>query len=100
MPKARVLCHRELEASAEAVWQLLRGFGLNWHPLVASCTVYRDTTGGLRRAFQGTDGSDLVDLYLGQITVVANSPNLDLGFAASIARAVAITALQWANEDE
>lgn len=61
MPTERVHCIRKISAALDDVWAILNGFDLNWHPFVARCTLSRDPSGALLRAFDTTDGGHLVE---------------------------------------
>lgn len=61
MPSKRVTCIRNLAADPDSVWAVLGTFDLNWHPLVAACTLTIDTSGAVLRDFETTDGGRLLE---------------------------------------
>lgn len=52
---------RKLGATPDEIWAVLKGFELNWHPSVVACTLSRDPSGRVQRAFDTSDGGHLVE---------------------------------------
>ncbi|WP_420860610.1 alpha/beta fold hydrolase [Algirhabdus cladophorae] len=61
MPSQTVHCARTLDAAADDIWAVLKGFDLTWHPYVVSCNVLRDAGGAMLRDFETTDHQRLVE---------------------------------------
>ncbi|MEP6020151.1 MAG: alpha/beta fold hydrolase [Paracoccaceae bacterium] len=57
MTSTAVNCIRTIPASGDAVWQVIGGFDVSWHPGVASCELIRAADGALLRNFTDRDGS-------------------------------------------
>ncbi len=56
MATSVVHCVRTIPASSDAVWKMLGGFDVSWHPGVASCELIRAADGALLRSFTDDDG--------------------------------------------
>ena len=51
-----VHCIRTIPVSADAVWQVIGGFDVSWHPGVASCALIRAADSALMRSFTDQSG--------------------------------------------
>ena len=58
MTSSVVNCIRKIPASSGAVWQVIGGFDISWHPGVASCDLIRAADGALLRSFTDRDGDE------------------------------------------
>ncbi|MGB0440126.1 MAG: alpha/beta fold hydrolase, partial [Paracoccaceae bacterium] len=61
MPYEQVRCRRTINSAPEDVWACLRGFDLNWHPFVVSCSLKPGPDGAVWRDFTTSDGGHLVE---------------------------------------